>query len=59
MSPEYNPSGDFVARVMDAVKAYERSKTPFQERLGDHPFVRYILVLSGTLFGVFQAVSAF
>lgn len=59
MNQEFNPSGDFVARVMDVVQSYERYKVPFQERIGSHPFIRYILVLSGTLFGVFQAVSAF
>ena len=59
MNQEYNSSGDFVARVMDAVQAYERSKVTFRERLGDHPFIRFILVFSGALFGVFHAVSAF
>jgi len=59
MNEEYKPPVDFVPRVMARVHAYELSKTSFLERIGNHPLIRYILVLGGTLFGVLRAASAF
>ena len=59
MNEEYKPSQDFVSRVMDQVYEYEASKISFIEWLAGHPFIRYALIGSGALLGIFKTIPAF
>jgi hypothetical protein len=59
MNQGYKPSSDFVSRVMKQVYAYEASKVLFIGWFTCHPYLRYVLVGGGALFGIFKAVPAF
>lgn len=59
MNGEYEPSQDFVAKVMEQVHAYEVSRTSFAEWFMSHPSIRYALAGGGTLLGIFKAVPVF
>lgn len=59
MKKEYKPSVDFVSRVMERIYDYEASKFSFIEWLSSHPSIRYALVGSGALLGIFKTVPAF
>jgi hypothetical protein len=59
MNEKYKPSTNFVSKVMEQVYAYESTKHSFTEWLIIHPSIRYALVGTGTLLGIFKTVSAF
>jgi len=59
MNEEYKPSLDFVSKVMGKVYDYEASRISFMEWLICHPSIRYALVGTGTLLGIFKTASAF
>ena len=59
MLEKYEPSPDFVAKVMARVWNYEQAKAPrYQWFIEWRPF-RYILAGGGTLCGVFVALPVF
>ena len=59
MNEAYNPSPDFVARVMAQVHAYEAQRRSLLERIVWSRPVRYALAGGGTVFGILKAVPVF
>jgi hypothetical protein len=59
MKEKYEPSKDFVLKVMKHVYAYEESKKSFIQWLSIHPTIRYAMLGIGALLGIFKTVPAF
>ena len=59
MNVEFNPSPDFVARVMEQVHAYEAKRVACIECFIWSRPVRYALACGGTLFGILKAAPVF
>lgn len=59
MNVEFNPSPDFVVRVMSLVHAYEAERITFVERFIWSRPVRYALAGGGTIFGILKAAPVF
>jgi hypothetical protein len=59
MKEKYDPSTDFVLRVMRHVYAYEESKNPIIQWLSAHTSIRYAVMGAGALLGIFKAIPAF
>lgn len=59
MNQIYEPSPDFVAKVMKRVHAHEAEKVHFIEQLLWSRQARYILAGGGTVFGILKAVPVF
>ncbi len=59
MKERYEPSTDFVLKVMKQVYAYEESKNSFLQWLSVHSSIRYAMLGIGALLGIFKTVPAF
>jgi hypothetical protein len=59
MNVEFEPSPDFVARVMTQVHACTDEKTSFVEWLIASRPIRYLLACGGTAFGILSAAPVF
>ena len=58
MKERYEPSTDFVFKVMEHVYAYEESKS-FIQWLSIHSSIRYAMMGIGALLGILKTVPAF
>jgi hypothetical protein len=59
MKEKYEPSKDFVLKVMENVYAYEESKNSFIQWLSIHSSIRYAMMGLGALLGIFKTLPAF
>jgi len=59
MNEEFEPSADFVEKVMARVHQYEAEKFSFLNWLAASRPLRYALAGGGTVFGVLKAVPVF
>ena len=59
MKEKYEPSTDFVLKVMEHVYAYEASKNSFIRWLSIHSSIRYAMLGIGTLLGILKTAPAF
>jgi hypothetical protein len=59
MKEKFEPSTDFVLKVMKQVYAYEESKYSFIHWLAVHSSIRYAMLGVGALLGIFKTVPAF
>lgn len=59
MNGEYEPSKDFVAKVMARVHAYEARRASLMERIFWSRPLRYALAGGGTVFGILKAAPVF
>ncbi|MGD9159041.1 MAG: hypothetical protein PVG39_11585 [Desulfobacteraceae bacterium] len=59
MKEKYEPSTDFVLKVMTHVYEYEESKNSFIQWLSIHSSIRYAMLGIGTLLGILKTVPAF
>ncbi|MBN1907102.1 MAG: hypothetical protein JW927_18630 [Deltaproteobacteria bacterium] len=59
MKEKYEPSTDFVLKVMKSVYAYEESKNPIIQWLSTHSSIRYAMMGIGALLGIFKTIPAF
>ncbi len=59
MKEKYEPSTDFVLKVMENVYAYEESKNTFIQWLSIHSSIRYAVLGIGALLGVLKTAPAF
>ena len=59
MKKKYEPSADFVLKVMEHVYAYEESKNSFIQWLSIHSSIRYAMMGAGALLGIFKTLPAF
>ena len=59
MKEKYEPSKDFVSKVMEHVYMYEESKNSFVQWLSIHSSIRYAMLGIGALLGIFKTVPAF
>lgn len=59
MSEAFEPSSDFVDRVMRSVRDYEASRHEAAERFGWLRGIRYLLAGGGTIAGIFTAAPVF
>ena len=59
MKEKYEPSTDFVSKVMAHVYAYEESKFSFFRWLSIHSSIRYAMLGIGAILGIFKTVPAF
>ena len=59
MKEKYEPSKDFVLKVMEHVYAYEESKNSFIQWLSIHSSVRYAMMGLGALLGIFKTLPAY
>ena len=59
MKEKYEPSTDFVSKVMSHVYAYEESKNSFIQWFSVHSSLRYAMLGIGAILGIFKTVPAF
>lgn len=59
MKEKYEPSTDFVLKVMRHVYKYEESKNSIIQWLSAHSSIRYAMVGAGALLGIFKTIPAF
>ena len=59
MKEKYEPSKDFVLKVMEHVYEYEESKFSFFQWLSIHSSIRYAMLGIGAILGIFKTVPAF
>ena len=59
MNCKYDPSPDFVRKVMEQVHRFEAEKYSFFGWLSTSRPIRYALAGGGTLFGILKAAPAF
>ncbi len=58
MNEEFNPSPDFVARVMMRVNEFEAGRLSFERFIWSRG-MRYLLAGGGTIFGILKAAPVF
>ena len=59
MKEKYEPSENFVSKVMEHVYEYEESKFSFIHWLSIHSSIRYAMMGIGALLGIFKTLPAF
>ncbi|RII26092.1 MAG: hypothetical protein CXR30_17185 [Geobacter sp.] len=59
MNAKYEPSPDFVAKVMQRVHAFESARASAIERLIWSRPIRYALAGGGTVLGILKAAPVF
>lgn len=59
MNAKYEPSPDFVAKVMQRVHAFEAGKVSLIERFVWSRPIRYALAGGGTVLGILKAAPVF
>jgi len=59
MKKEYEPSADFVDKVMRRVYLHEARKVTLRERLLASRPIRYVLAGGGTVLGILSAAPVF
>ena len=59
MNEKFEPSPDFVAKVMRKVHDFEAAQIPLVERIIGSRQIRYLLAGGGTIVGILKAVPVF